>query len=61
MATKKAKYPQTIYVRWDGEESDPYLSADEHASNHAAVNETRDVAIYELKRVARITARPELD
>jgi hypothetical protein len=60
MPATPTKFPKTIYAAWDGDGKESYLVADKDWQGHAVQNDTRQVAVYELKEVCTIVDKPEL-
>lgn len=55
----RKKFPNEIFVRWEDEGDNAFLTADPKVEGHAEVGETRQVAVYELKRVGNLTTKVE--
>lgn len=58
MATRAAKYPNSIAVVREKDGDSSYLVAHEKAADLAVVGESVEFAIYKLERVAVVTAEP---
>lgn len=58
---KKAKFPPQVYVvREDQNDGTSYLAAMETTIEAAELGEVREVAIYTLHRIAKVTTKVEL-
>ena len=54
---KRPKLPTKIYVRWeDLDDSEKYLSAAADVSEHANQGEVREVGVYSLTQVVKVSA-----
>lgn len=50
---KKELYPETLYVAYDYQGKEKYLIADRSYKDFARTDETLEVAVYKLVRVAK--------
>ena len=59
MATKA--FPKTVYVKWEySGDDEPFLVADDDPATHAEINDNVRVGVYELKKLATVTANAEV-
>lgn len=60
MARRNTKFPATIYVERQIEGNESWLVANEEIKDAADVFATKDVAIYELKEIKKVSVRVEI-
>jgi hypothetical protein len=59
---KKSKFPKQVYIAFQEErDGSVFLSVYDDPSGHAEVNQDVQVAVYELVRVGKVTAKATLE
>lgn len=60
--SKKKKFPRTLYVKVENEREpeDSFLMADEHFTNLSEMEDTVEVAVYELVTIRYAVNKTEL-
>jgi hypothetical protein len=57
----KGKFPKVIYVKLEQDRDAEYIVADESPAGHAEIDKDVPVGVYRLERVAKVTAKAELE